>query len=276
MTIVAVGRSSFLAREAAKNPISRAWLFLSHDEALAQTGWLDDASTVVNFSFPNLFKTDRFNAQCDIDSLLARMIDARPVHYVMLSSRMVYGQGGENFKLTESQTPNPSNFYGRSKLEVEQCLQSILGPSRLTVLRLSNIFGLERGRNSFFGQMMASLVVRKKIIFDMGADTRRDFFPAHWLSEALVQIAARPVAGVFNLGAGFAVRCGDIAAWLIEGYGAGRLEITNPAIRDEFSLDVSKARETWNLREFSPNALRETVVAFGKELERAGSERPRI
>ncbi|MGD0482991.1 MAG: NAD(P)-dependent oxidoreductase [Terracidiphilus sp.] len=276
MTIVAVGRSSFLAREAAKNPISRAWLFLSHDEALAQTGWLDDASTVVNFSFPNLFKTDLYDAQCDIDSMLARMIRTRPVHYVMLSSRMVYGQGDENFGLTESQTPKPSNFYGRSKLEVEQCLESTLGPSRLTVLRLSNIFGLERGRDSFFGRMMESLARSKKIIFDMGSGTQRDFFPAHWLSEALMQIAARPVAGVFNIGAGFATRCGDIASWLIEGYGAGRLEITNPAIRDQFSLDVSKARRTWNLGEFSPNALRETVVAFGKELKRAGSEEPRI
>lgn len=276
MTIVAVGKSSFLAREAAENPNSRAWLFLSHEEALAQPGWLDDASAVINFSFPNRFKTDLYDAEYDIDSMLASKIQARPVHYIMLSSRMVYGQEGENFGLTESQPPKPSNFYGRSKLEVERRLESILGPSRLTVLRLSNIFGLELGRDSFFGRMMESLARNRKIIFDMGPGTRRDFFPAHWLSETLTQIVARPVAGVFNIGAGFASRCGDLASWLIEGYGAGKLEITNPAIRDQFSLDVSKAHKTWNLREFSPNTLRDIVVAFGKELGRVGSEEGRI
>jgi nucleoside-diphosphate-sugar epimerase len=276
MNIVAVGRSSFLARETAKNPISRAWLFLSHDEALAQPGWLDNATTVVNFSFPTSFKTKPYDAQCDIDSILAKMIGARPVHYIMLSSRMVYGQGDNNFGLTEDHVPQPSNFYGMSKLEVEHSLESILGPGRVTILRLSNIFGLERGRDSFFGRMMDFLASNKKIVFDMGAGTQRDFFSAHWLSEALLQIVARPVAGVFNIGAGFATKCGDIASWLIEGYGAGRLEITNPAIRDQFSLDVSKAHKTWNLRAFSPDTLREDVLACGRSLGTAALNEPRI
>jgi nucleoside-diphosphate-sugar epimerase len=266
MTIVAVGRSSFLARETAKALRSQPWLFLSHDEALAQPEWLDHATTVVNFSFPPQFRAHAYDPQNDIDSKLGKMIAARPVHYVMLSTRMVYGQGDNNFGLTEDHLPQPSNFYGLSKLEVERSLASILPPDRLTVLRLSNIFGLERGRDSFFGRMMESLANSGTITFDMGVDTKRDFFSAHRLAEALLQIATRPVAGVFNIGAGFATTCGDIASWLIDGYGAGRLETTNPVIRDQFSLDVSKARETWDLDAFGPETLREDVMACGKAL----------
>jgi nucleoside-diphosphate-sugar epimerase len=210
-----------------------------------------------------------YDAPSDVDSSLAKIIRTRPVHYVMLSTRMVYGQRDENFGLTEDQAPQPSNFYGTSKLQVERSVQSILGPDRVTILRLSNIFGLERGRASFFGRMMETLASSEKIVFDMGAGTQRDFFPAHWLSQALLQIVARPVAGIFNIGAGFATKCGDIASWLIEGYGAGKLEITNPAIRDQFSLDVSKAQRTWNLKVFSHEALRDYVMACGKSLNTA-------
>ncbi|MGD0632161.1 MAG: NAD(P)-dependent oxidoreductase [Terracidiphilus sp.] len=276
MTIVAVGKSSFIARELAKNPITRAWLFLSHREALSQPSWLENATVVVNFSFPPHFKTQAYDAPSDVDSCLARRIGTRPVHYIMLSTRMVYGQRDENFDLKEDQVPQPSNFYGVSKLEVEKSLHSILGPDRLTILRLSNIFGLERGRASFFGKMMETLASSKKIVFDMGAATQRDFFPVRRLSDVLPQIVARPVAGVFNIGAGFATKCGDIASWLIEGYGAGRLEITNPAVRDQFSLDVSKAQRTWNLQPFSPGALREDVMEFGKTLGGADGNESRI
>ena len=270
MTIVAVGKSSFLARETAKHRATSGWLFLSHGEALAHPGWLDDAAAVINFAFPPYFKTQTYDTQSDVDSFLAKMIGARPVHYIMLSSRMVYGQGDESFGLTEEQTPRPSNPYATSKLAVERSLESILAAERLTVLRLSNIFGFEKGRGSFFGQMITSLADSKKIVFDMGADTQRDFLAVHRLADALAQIAARPVPGIFNIGAGFGAKCGDIAACLIAGYGAGELEVTNPEIRDQFSLDVSKARKTWNLPVLTPAMLREDVIACGKNLKAPG------
>lgn len=269
MTVV-VGKSSFLAREMAKNIASSGWLFLSHGEALAQPGWLDEATVVVNFAFSPRFKKQAYDTQSDVDSFLAKMIGARPVHYIMMSSRMVYGQTDKGLGLTEAQPTQPSNPYGESKLLVERSLESILGAERVTILRLSNAFGPERGRDSFFGRMMTSLADHKKIVFDMGAETQRDFFAVHRVSEALVQITARPSPGVFNIGAGFPAKCGDIAAWLIEGYGAGRLEVTNPTIRDQFSLDVSKAHKTWNFPVLSPEMLREDVVTCGRNLKGPG------
>ncbi len=101
MKIVAVGKTSFLAQETAKHPAAQDWLFLSHDEALAHPGWLDNASVVINFAFPPYFKTQTYDTQSDVDSFLAKMIGARPVHYIMLSSRMVYGQSDNGFGLAE-------------------------------------------------------------------------------------------------------------------------------------------------------------------------------
>jgi UDP-glucose 4-epimerase len=271
MTIVAVGKSSFLAREMAKHPNTGGWLFLSHGEALAHPGWLDDAAAIINFAFPPYFKTQTYDAQSDVDSFLAKMIGSRPVHYIMLSSRMVYGQRDNGFGLTEEQAPLPSNPYGTSKLTVERSLESILKPEHLTILRLSNIFGFEKGRASFFGRMMTSLADSNKIIFDMGADTQRDFLAVHRLADALARIAARPVPGIFNIGAGFGAKCGDIAAWLIEGYGAGALEITGPDICDQFSLNVAKARKTWDLPVLTPAQLCADVTACGKMLRAASA-----
>src|SRR3954463_13178857 len=109
MTIVAIGKSSFLAREVAKHPGARGWLFLPHGEALSSPGWIEKAETVINFAFAPQFKTQAYDTQSDVDSILARMIDGHAARYVMLSSRMVYGAGGLNIQ--EAQTPRPAHPY---------------------------------------------------------------------------------------------------------------------------------------------------------------------
>ena len=46
--------------------------------------------------------------------------------------------------LAETAPTGPSDAYGRHKLAVEHALRELLG-ERLTVLRLANVFGYERG-----------------------------------------------------------------------------------------------------------------------------------
>jgi UDP-glucose 4-epimerase len=266
MTVVVVGKSSFLAQEVAKHPGSKDWRFLSHGDAVAQPGWLDNAATVVNFAFPPQFKTRNYDRQSDVDSILARMIGARSIRYIMLSSRMVYGQTNDGFGLLEMQEPKPTNHYGTAKLAVERALEGILG-DRLTVLRLSNLFGFEPGRPTFFGQMMKTLKAEDRIVFDMAAETQRDFFAVHRFSEALMKITAASAPGIFNVGSGLATKCGDVATWLMEGFGKGRLEVSNPVIRDQFSLDVSKACAKWDLPILTSSDIREDILGCGKRLK---------
>src|SRR5690348_9482528 len=116
MTVVAVGKSSFLAQEVAKHPAAKDWLFMPHEEALAHPEWMDKATVIVNFAFAPQFKKQVYDTQADFDSFLAKMLGGRDVRYIMLSSRMVYGQGDHYFGLTEDRACEPSNPYGMAKL----------------------------------------------------------------------------------------------------------------------------------------------------------------
>lgn len=267
MTIVAVGKSSFLAQAVAKSPAAKDWLFLPHADALAHPAWMEDATVVVNFAFAPQFKKQVYDTQGDFDSFLAKMLMGRDVRYIMLSSRVVYGRGDDFFDLREDREPNPAGPYGMAKLAIEQALADLLG-DRLTVLRMGNIFGVERERATFFGMMIKGLIDNRKIVFDMGAETKRDFLSANRFADVLTRVAAKPAPGVFNIGSGLATPCGDVANWLIEGYGAGKLEVRNAALRDQFSLDVSRARAAWDIPAVTPEVLREDVIACGRRLRK--------
>lgn len=267
MTIVAIGKSSFLAQEIKKNSLSKEWLFLSHQEALSETSWLDKAHILINFSFPPHFRELGYDTQSDIDRSLALLIDKRPIHYIMLSSRMVYGQSPDNFSIKENQKTAPNNLYAEAKEKIEKTLQSILKTDGLTILRLANIFGLEYGRTTFFGRMINSLIKEKKIIFDMSAETKRDFLPVDKFSDVLMRITSEPKSGIYNVGSGFGTECSAIANWLIDGYGQGQLEVLTPLPRDQFSLDVSKLQRIYSVPIMTPALLKDAAISYGKKLK---------
>lgn len=267
MTIIVVGKSSFLAQSVKAHPLCADWVFLSHKEALSDPQWLDEAECVINFSFPPAFKTQGYDAKNDTDTLLAGMIREHPlIHYIMLSSRMVYSESEDNPGFKEGQTEHPSSLYGQAKLTVENSLLSILGKEHLTILRLSNIFGHELGRHTFFGTALTTLLNEKKIFMDIAPDNERDFLAVWHFTEALVKIARNPVPGLYNLGTGFGTGCGLIAQWLIEGYGEGELIITNTSKRGQFWLNMQKTRTAFGLEEITADILQKDCIECAQNL----------
>ena len=265
MTVVAVGKSSFLAR-AVRERNDPEWIFLSHEEALRGQAWLDGARCVVNFAFPPQFKKAGYDADLDIDSRLARLIAGRPVHYVMLSSRLVYGRAPDNFGLTEDAPSAPEGPYAAAKMKIEESLRSLI-PGNLTILRIANIFGFEYGRETFFGRAMTDLSGKKTITLDIDPSVRRDFLAAWRFADALATIARKPVAGVFNLGSGFGTECGKAAQWLIEGYGQGRVAVSATAANDQFWLDMARTRAAYGLPAATPETLERDCVSCGRWLK---------
>ena len=98
----------------------------------------------------------------------------------------------------------------------------------------------------------------------MSPKTRRDFLPVEQAAQAIVECAKSGISDTFNLGCGFPVACGDVAKWLIEGYGRGTI-IATDRVYDEFYLNVEK----WTSH-FGPlieqDALRERCVELGQRL----------
>lgn len=269
MSVTIVGKTSYLAQELSKLPATDGWCFLSHGEALDDLSWRDNTQTVINFAFCPDFKTSDYDPDKDIDKKLATAIAMHDVHYVMLSSRAVYGEDEDNFVFDETRPPNPQAPYAVAKVEVEKELNAILPEERLTILRPSNIFGFEYGRPTFFGMALTRLKNENKIVFDMARETQRDFLSVWRFCEAIIQIANMPLAGTYNLGSGTGTQCGDIADWLIEGYGQGSLEITNDRKHGEFVLDMLQANETYGLPCITKEMIREDCLKCGAYLKTA-------
>lgn len=276
MTIVVVGRNSFIAGALAALPEAHGWSFLTHDEALAPRR-LDSASAVVNLAFDPVLRREPYDAARDVDAALAARIAGRPdVRYVMVSSRMVYGPPQDpDGRLVEDAVPHPVTAYGRNKLEVERRLTDRLG-DRLTIVRLSNVFGAEydTARRTFFALALRTLAQEDVVRFDMSPSVRRDFLPVEALAARLAAVAPAPRPGVFNLGAGLAVPCGHIAEWLIAGHGSGRLIVEDMREHDTFWLDMTRANATWDLPPVTLDEVRDACLRAGRGAREILSREP--
>ncbi|MCL4757783.1 MAG: NAD(P)-dependent oxidoreductase [Rhodocyclaceae bacterium] len=268
MKIAVVGAGSFIARTLAMHPASADWRYLGHGEALAAEAGLDEVDMVINCALDPRLKKQSYEPGLDVDLRLAQRLAARTeVRYVMLGTRMSYGPAGPGGRLVETDAARPLHPYGCARLETERRLGELLG-ERLTVLRLSNIFGYEDvpGRSSFFAIALRSLREHGRIVLDMSPFVERDFLSVDTLAGWLARIAERPAGGVYNLGAGFGTPTGRIAQWLIEGFGAGELRVTDLREYDAFWLDVGKAVAAFGIDLPEPEAVREQCRALGRRL----------
>jgi dTDP-4-dehydrorhamnose reductase/UDP-glucose 4-epimerase len=200
----------------------------------------------------------------DPDLRLAERIAGRDIDYLMLSSRKVYAPSAR--PLAETDPTGPQDLYGRHKLALEQGLRELLG-ARLTVLRLANVFGYERGegRRTFFSLTLDQLARDGRIRFDMSPFVERDFLPVEACARVLARIVAAPPGGVLNVGSGIALPTGRLALWVLEGYGGGELVIASPRAHGAFVLDVSRLASLYG-PPCSFDDLRQACLALGRRL----------
>lgn len=213
-------------------------------------------------------RTGGYSASADFDSRLAHVLKEGDCRYIMLSSRMVYGPSvHDDSSLHEVDILHPDTPYGHAKMAVEKSLLDILGPERLTVLRISNVFGFEPERRSFFGMAQTRLMNEGKIVYDMSPLARRDFISVRNFACALIKIASAPHPGTYNLGSGFGLETGRIAEWLIEGYGAGELVVNKFSYSDQFWLDMGLTRKAFEIPVLSPEDLHADCLECGRMLK---------
>lgn len=244
------------------------WLFLSHSEALHDLSWRQDCTCLINLAFSPLLRLQTYDPSHDIDGQLAQIIKDTQSHFIMMSSRTVYGPAPHpDYRLTETLKPSPQTLYAQNKWLIEQSLVTSLGPDRVTIIRGANVFGHEIGRPSFFGMALSRLKEKGEILFDMNPDVRRDFVAVWHVADALVKIANAPRPGLYNYGSGFATRCYDIARWIIEGYGSGIIQSNNIEFKDQFYLDMSHTKDAFSLMDVTPDILRTDCISCGKALK---------
>jgi nucleoside-diphosphate-sugar epimerase len=260
--LLVVGAGSFIARHFLA-ACHQAVTAVAHD-AIERSDLLHGIERVISFTRHPLLGSADYRPALDPDLRLAERVASRDIEYVMLSSRKVYAPSVR--PLVETDPTGPQDPYGRHKLALEQALRERLG-ARLTVLRLANVFGYERGpaRRTFFALTLDALARDGRIRFDMGPFVRRDFLPVEACARVLARIVAAPPGGVLNVGSGIALPTGRAALWVLEGYGRGELVIASPREHDAFVLDVSRLTSLYG-PPCSFDDLRDACLALGRRL----------
>lgn len=259
--VTVIGKNSFLSKTLQCRTASKDWLYLGHEEALSETDWIGKTDTLINSAFHPDLRSGAYSPIKDINFLLAGYVQRHPVHTIMLSSRAVYGEAPDDLILREDHPPTPQTSYAQNKYASEQALADMLPPERLTILRMGNIFGAERGRSTFFGQMLAGLLDNGVMRFDIAPDAVRDFLSAVQWADYMAKIASAPKAGLYNIGAGFGVTTQELTNWIMEAYGSGRVEYAGQSYKGQFILDVSKALQAFSLEPYTKDDLKQDCAA---------------
>lgn len=262
--LLVVGQNSFIGKHLLTALPPDGVRAVSHD-ALDDPGLLDGIGIAINAArHPASSCADYDLDTLDTDVRLAERIGERDIKMIMLSSRKVYAHS--DHPLAESSPIGPSDAYGANKRRAEERVTDLLG-ERLTILRLSNIFGDERvpGRRSFLAMLLTRLHEKNQIRYDMSPFVERDFLPVETLGCLIARIAKDPPGGIMNVGSGIALPTGRIALWIIEGYGSGELLIDTHQEHDPFVLDISRLEARYG-RPCTLDDLRARCLTLGSAL----------
>lgn len=226
---------------------------------------LNDYSVVVNCALNPAFKIGPYRESIDVDYLVGRRACEKGCHFIMISTSRVYGDSSELTVYNESSPTDPTDYYGKNKLEAEHKLLTRF-PDQVTVLRGSNIFGFEYGRNSFMGYCMSQLVNEGRITFTISDQIRRDFL---FVDDAVKIIEAvcrqRPI-GIYNLSSNYALPIHRVIENLIAGYDyGGEIVYANDRLDRQFVLDNSKLKSVLGI-EIGPYDFDAICRKLGQQL----------
>lgn len=142
---------------------------------------------------------------CQTQKELARLVNAKATEilaveaskynsfFVYLSTDYVF-DGKDNMR-SETDIPNPVNFYGRTKLDGEIALSK--STSSYSIIRTSTPFGLHTKKKSFPLWVKENLESKKEIPVLVDQFTSPTFVPN--LSKMLIEVAIRQLRGTIHL-----------------------------------------------------------------------------
>jgi UDP-glucose 4-epimerase len=263
--ILLVGATSMLGKAVLDEPPGGfALTAISHHQLLEADFSAYDA--VINMAYDPRYMRTVYDSAIDFDRRVAERAARSGVHFVMMSTRRVYGPAS-GVPIRENDLTRPIDNYGANKLRTEEEVRRLLG-DRCTILRVANVFGYEPGRHTFFGIALETLRRQRRIVLDSNPFVEKDFLPLSECAASIASVLRKRPSGIFNLGYGTATPLGRIAMWLIEGYSEGELLVTSIEERDAFLLDSSKLHAAVGLPSRS-RTIRDHCVEIGKQLRNA-------
>ncbi len=195
--------------------------------------------------------------QCETEKDLALEINAKATEtlvrqaarqgafFVYVSTDYVFD--GETGMKKESDSPNPIDFYGKSKLEGEKKVQNMA--SSWCIARTSTPFGIHTTKKSFPLFVAESLRAKKEISVVTDQYTSPTYVPN--LSRMLIELSTRQIVGTIHLAGATRISRYDMAEMVASKLGLEKNLLKPVSIKDmnwaakrprDSSLDVSKAK----------------------------------
>jgi UDP-glucose 4-epimerase len=221
---------------------------------------------VINMAYDPRYMREAYDQETDFDRKVAQSVARSHAHFMMMSTRRVYGAAGQS-PIPEDAPLKPVDTYGRNKARTEREVQALLG-ERCTILRLANVFGFEPGRHTFLGIALDNLRLHGRIVLDANPFVEKDFIPLPECIGAILAMIPHRAAGTYNIGYGTGTAIGRVAMWLIEGFGRGKMVVSSAEERDSFLLDISRFKALTGSPERHAS-IRDYCVDIGERLRNA-------
>ena len=195
----------------------------------------NDYDSIINCSIHPDYRNQSYSLDKDMDLKISRKFSG---HFIMLSSRKVYGSNDNLLIYSEDSPINPNDYYGWNKSVTEKILDT--EHDNHTILRASNVFGFEYQRKSYMGFLMNQLKDKGHIEIDVSPFTTRDFINVKDVAFLVNLVVEKQIKGTYNLSSGFGEMVGYTAEYLIKGYGGGNLISKSKERKDQFIINNQK------------------------------------
>ena len=266
MRLALIGSGSYIARHVKTIAEAQGVDVFSFPRDAVLNEILSGMDVAINFTLHPDYQNSNYDEANDLDLKAAQAAAKNGVRFLMLSTRRVYPTGAKWDAREDGAAGGDETVYGRNKAISEAAVRDVMGNAGV-ILRLSNIIGFEyerdRTRKTFMAMVLGRLRSSLEISFDMDPLTLRDFLPVEVCADGIVRIAQTQLSGVFNLGCGFGVPCGEIAQAVLKGFGKGELVVTCREIRDAFFLNMTR----WNSH-FAPLVAHDGLISYCEALGR--------
>jgi len=153
-------------------------------------------STVINCTFDPAYYDENKTLDKLFDEQIIQLAkDNKNVHFIFLSTRMIFGNSKLPFTELSPYNKNPISEYARKKIILERKLKYF---ENITIVRLPNIISARTQRNRFFGMMLSSFKENNRLEFDFSLDEYREFVWANDVADFLLFLSNLNPIGPVN------------------------------------------------------------------------------
>ena len=194
---------------------------------------------------------------CLLRDLIAR---ADFTSLLYLSSTRLYqrSQSTQEEEILYVNPHEPGDLYNLSKLMGESLCLSVKRP-HMRVVRLSNVFGEEMGRENFLGSLIYDALEKKEILLQTSLSSCKDYISIKDLPPLLTSIATKGRQRVYNVASGRNVSTQKIAEVLMQATGCTFKVDPNAIISAFPEISIERIKEEFG---FSPILLENELPAL--------------